>query len=393
MPKILWKRRDDIIAALKKSVGSILAADDIDKTIKRSELAETFAQFQVYMDRAAGAPMGKGVLERVQRRYREKFEKIFNKVDGSGHDLNQWARDLPSSSPNGDGDNDGGGGGAVDHHASKVADLLVESGSCASRREALQHLLHTSHGQALLARMHKRKEPDMGTPTLEKILKDYGVVRICKYIVEKGRTGYSEHELVAALTAYASEQYPTLSAEQAFAKLLESDASILQACNIAKSPPWSRTMPYISFRTVTDDEFEPVVVVGGDLRDQADVDEAWDQLCEIGRAKAPAATPEQQFAIAFSDPKNASLAMRVHRRPAPSTVFPMPFAAQGAVKSDRTGGEGTAYDELMAKAEQYRSAHPDLSIAQCFERVYTDRANVELAKRERVENTPTSYGS
>jgi hypothetical protein len=42
----------------------------------------------------------------------------------------------------------------------------------------------------------------------------------------------------------------------------------------------------------------------------------------------------------------------------------------------------------MRKAEELRSAHPELSVAQCFERVYVDRANVELAKRERMESVP-----
>jgi hypothetical protein len=42
----------------------------------------------------------------------------------------------------------------------------------------------------------------------------------------------------------------------------------------------------------------------------------------------------------------------------------------------------------MHKAEAYRDAHPELSVAQCFERVYSDRSNIELAKRERIESAP-----
>jgi hypothetical protein len=40
----------------------------------------------------------------------------------------------------------------------------------------------------------------------------------------------------------------------------------------------------------------------------------------------------------------------------------------------------------MEKAEEYRNSHPELSIAQCFEKVFTAPANRELAKRERAEN-------
>jgi hypothetical protein len=40
----------------------------------------------------------------------------------------------------------------------------------------------------------------------------------------------------------------------------------------------------------------------------------------------------------------------------------------------------------MAKAEEYRNAHPELSISQAFEKVFTAPANIELAKRERMES-------
>jgi hypothetical protein len=54
------------------------------------------------------------------------------------------------------------------------------------------------------------------------------------------------------------------------------------------------------------------------------------------------------------------------------------------VKADRS--EGTAYNELQAKAAELRKARPELSEAQAFERVYSDRSNIELAKRERQES-------
>jgi hypothetical protein len=57
-------------------------------------------------------------------------------------------------------------------------------------------------------------------------------------------------------------------------------------------------------------------------------------------------------------------------------------------KSDRSNSEATAYGELMVKAEEYREAHPELSISQAFEKVFTAPANRELAKRERIESVP-----
>ena len=48
----------------------------------------------------------------------------------------------------------------------------------------------------------------------------------------------------------------------------------------------------------------------------------------------------------------------------------------------------SAYNHLMEKAEEYRNAHPECSISQAFEKVFTAPANRELAKRERVESAP-----
>src|ERR1700726_3724557 len=104
-----------------------------------------------------------------------------------------------------DRDGDGDTEKRVDHHASTVADLLVEAGSFPHRAAALQHLLHKPSGQALLARMHKAadqtaEEPNMRTgETLESILKDSSPVSVCKAIVDRGRSPCGEQELVAVL--------------------------------------------------------------------------------------------------------------------------------------------------------------------------------------------------
>ena len=53
-----------------------------------------------------------------------------------------------------------------------------------------------------------------------------------------------------------------------------------------------------------------------------------------------------------------------------------------------TGVQSTAYDELMAKAEELRKADSKLTQAAAFAKVYEDPANVEIVKRERGENRP-----
>jgi hypothetical protein len=96
---MLMKRDQDVVtkatAALEESVSSILGCDD-DSETKRDALAETFAQFQMYLDREiTGKSLGKGVLEREQRRAREAFEKIFagKADDDDGDDVAKASRD------------------------------------------------------------------------------------------------------------------------------------------------------------------------------------------------------------------------------------------------------------------------------------------------------------
>jgi hypothetical protein len=135
------------------------------------------------------------------------------------------------------------------------------------------------------------------------------------------------------------------------------------------------------------------VVVGG--ADARDVDNAtaavraYEEIVRIGREKFPFLPADQQFARVFEDSKYAALAAQAHSRPAPTTIY-RPPAAQGTAytKADPVPNTDSAYGELMLKAQAYRDAHPELSIAQCFEKIYTDRANVELAKRERMESVP-----
>ena len=87
--------------------------------------------------------------------------------------------------------------------------------------------------------------------------------------------------------------------------------------------------------------------------------------------KSPAAAFSQLFTDHGADGLTIRRAHRVVRDEQLGTVY---------AKADRS--EGTAYNELMAKAAEYRSAHPELSISQAFEKIYTAPANIALAKRE-----------
>jgi hypothetical protein len=278
-----------------------------------------------------------------------------------------------------DDDNDDDDIGKADHHASTVADLLVESGSFPHRAAALHHLLRKPGGQALLARLkaaEQTKESNMRTTeTVESVLKDLGPVRLCEGICARQRAPCDERELVAVLTKHLGD-------DRAFAKLYEAEESVRRACSIAKAAEFE---PY---------DIKPIVVGGADVdpNDPSAAVRAREEIERLGREKYPFLNSNQQFARIFEDKNYAALAARVHQRPAPTTIYQGPGSAdpgRGAyTKSDPVPSADSAYSELMAKAEAYREAHPELSISQSFAAVYSDRSNIELAKRERVESAP-----
>jgi hypothetical protein len=164
-------------AALQESVASIIGCDESDAT-KRFALAESFTQFQDYMERSGVSDIAKAHRDR-------------------------------------------GAGG----HRSLTGALLEHLHDRLERRRE-------QHGYTKSA-----KESNMRSETLESILKDGGPVSVCKAIVDRGRSPCGEHELVAALTKAASEQQPQLSPAQAFAELYKTEA-VWRAIGIAKSMPF-----------------------------------------------------------------------------------------------------------------------------------------------------------
>jgi hypothetical protein len=99
-----------------------------------------------------------------------------------------------------------------------------------------------------------------------------------------------------------------------------------------------------------------------------------DAVRKFPDAKTPAAAFSQSFTAADADGLTLRRAHRIVRDEQFGTT----------AKADRS--TGTAYNELQAKAAELRKARPELSEAQAFERVYSDRSNIELCKRERQES-------
>jgi hypothetical protein len=230
-------------------------------------------------------------------------------------------RERDAERDDGDTDTEKGGGSAGDHPIVHLARLLVASGKFSDHGQALHHLLNTPHGAALLhrTRTHKAEKESQPMTSLQDIVKSFGVdgvVEIAKNIVEEQKSSrITEHELVELATTAAQSAYPTLSPSQAFAKLYASERVLREAVQVAKA------MPFVA-------DLSPLVV-GGEANRGGDVNpndpaEAIAQLKELGARKWPTASEAQQFANAFTHPGHEKLAARAHRRPTPTTHYPMP---------------------------------------------------------------------
>jgi hypothetical protein len=253
------------------------------------------------------------IAKRQNAEHLAKFDRSFNGhmakagVDTATPDLS-CARRIVSDPKQLD------GGGVSDHHAGKVADLLVEAGSFPHRAAALQHLLHKPSGQALLQRMHKAdqtgKESSMDK-TFRDVVKRHGIVAVAKSIVDERRSyGLSEHEFVALATEHAKAQHPELTEAAAFSKMYQSEPMLRQACVALKSMPFQVSL-------------EPLQIGGGDVNPN-DPAEAIEQLKQLGRDRWPTASAADQFERALTSPEYHKLARVAVPIPQPTTSYQFP---------------------------------------------------------------------
>jgi len=246
MPRILKNIRIDEVSACIKGAGAgtkvmIMKRDD-------SEDGDIYNS-QWYKEQAAEAERqneehtrkhdereerDKHVISAARKRFQENWNKAF--ADD--------AADETVSADN-------------DHHASKVADLLVESGKHPDRQAALDHLLHTAQGAAMLRRLSKSEDSTtMTTPQdkLRDLAKRAGPVAIAKVILDDDNGyGISEHEMTELVTAYAKQEKPQISEAQAFVKVFtdpsEAGVTLRKAFNVIKAaaPAEGTTYPFPKF--------------------------------------------------------------------------------------------------------------------------------------------------
>jgi hypothetical protein len=237
-------------------------------------------------------------------------EHIFGKQDYSEAD-DADAKDID----NGDAENE-------THFAEEVAGLLVRSGRFSSDQEALDFLLGSQHGAALLQRLRQSKRTTKYTRKefrvdRTQVLKGYlksagGLDGLCRQIVKEGTTDIHEAELTGMITAEAKHAEPDMSEAKAFNKMFcdPSPRGVLlrQAINVAKAQA-----------------IMPVETESGSSPVEDDTQEATRQLTALAEAqirRAPEMTRQAAWDVVVRD--NPSLAERAFRRPEAKAYLQFP---------------------------------------------------------------------
>jgi hypothetical protein len=227
-----------------------------------------------------------------------RFERIFKAADDAEDETN--ADDDTDDDSNGE-----------RHLVDELADLLVEAGTddgALSREDALRYLLHSERGQALVARMAQARKHSTNTRTATM---DHAVVKIAKAFVRTGKAFMSEDELTKLIYDYAQHgrltgETPHQTFTRAYTAATAEGQLLRRAVAVAK-------------------QFS---VGGGDHVNHDDAAEMayakLQQLADEQRRRYPDLTADRAFAKVFTDPANAALAAKAHRRPAATTSFPFP---------------------------------------------------------------------
>jgi len=156
----------------------------------------------------------------------------------------------------------------------------------------------------------ERKEKSMDWQTIGK--QRGGIIAIAKVIAAgNDACGLDEATFTQLITSEAVKRFPNMRPDAAFAALYTGPDGLALR----------KAMPIVvSLQPMTSGSVEEQRTAVDDTEQS----EAYKQLMEIGRQKWPTASEAQAFARALTDPENAELANKAHRRPAPTTSFPFP---------------------------------------------------------------------
>jgi hypothetical protein len=175
---------------------------------------------------------------------------------------------------------------AEPHSVEQIADLLVEAANGKlERADALTWLMHDKQGRSLFNHLNKKKDEPMRNEQLASIAKDFGVVKLAKFICDQGAYGISEKELSAMILDHAiKSKRAGESDHQAFARVYSAndDEGLLLRNAIAVTKATTRPAP-------------------------APANEAYQRLMKMAeQRRTPGMTIEQAFAKVYQE--NAELA-------------------------------------------------------------------------------------
>jgi hypothetical protein len=215
------------------------------------------------------------------------------------------------------------------HRASQIADLLVESGSHPDRSAALDYLMHSSRGAALLSRLSKKESSPMESiekleaalvEKYEQLAKSSGVVAVAKHVLVEGPSGLTKDDFNRMCNAdWQRDRRSGESYDQCFSRHYVAP----EATDVRKVDQMLKAMPFQV-------DLQPLMV-GGEANRGGDVNpndpaEAIEQLKQLGRDRWPTASAADQFERALTAPeyhKLARVAVPIPRVPADG-MYPYP---------------------------------------------------------------------
>jgi hypothetical protein len=262
------------------------------------------------------------IASELQKRFGRAF-KIEDDADHDSDDDRLDADDIDNdrddSGNNGGNSGNGDNGNEPRHVVDELAYLLVEGGSPngeITREQALQWLLHSERGQALVARMaqhRKRKGNSMNrSEQLRVVVKRAGgIMSLCKSIATSGRSNVTEHELTQLIVDAAKREHPDLSDAQAFARAFgaagPNGETLRKAVAIAKA---------VQLEIMPDS-------TEADQDDSGKATRQMERLVDEQIRRSPETTRSQAWNVAVRE--NPMLAAAAIRRPTTNKANSFPF--------------------------------------------------------------------
>jgi hypothetical protein len=220
------EQRDRLVGICKSIVGDPNSVDaDTVAAFKKATLGYAGTLYLAPQDALKSIFHSETDLGRAVRGAFEIIDKYDDGEDGDDDGEDGGDNNDSDRSADDDGSDD-----LTDHPVVQLAQMLVASGHKSDIQSALQYLLHTSHGAALLRRVHTHK----GETTMESIEKlrneraekllaigkSAGAIAMAKILVDDDSAhGIDEHEYTQIVTEHAQRVYPNDRPDAAFAKV------------------------------------------------------------------------------------------------------------------------------------------------------------------------------